>query len=63
MAGVQVGATDVFKPDTIAHEIRRVAYECSELYVSGTTNVGPRQKFVLVVSSSFLGANGTVATG
>ena len=63
MAALRVGATDVFKPATIAHEIRRVAHECAEPYVSGSTSVGSRGNFVLVVSSIHISANGTVATG
>ena len=53
------GATDVFQPLLIAHDIRRVLQACGPRGVGGTTSVGPREKFCLLVTNYYRGANRT----
>ena len=61
MRGLGTGTTDVFKPVLIARNIRRILHICASERLGGATNVGPRKRFVLVVSSSLLDPTETVA--
>ena len=62
MGGLTLRSTDVFKPVLIARDIRRVLGSCVGNGRGGVTNVGPRRKFILIVSNFMLDANETVAT-
>ena len=57
LRGLTVGSTDVFKPILIARSIRRVVHVCAQSRLGGTTNVGPRRKFILIISNSTPDAN------
>ena len=61
MRGLGTGSTDVFKPVLIARNVRRILQICARGRLGGATNVGPRKRFVLVVSSSLLAPTETVA--
>ena len=60
MFALRLGATDVYKPNLIAQTIRYVVERCSGFGLGGSSNIGPRGKFELMVSN--LGANDTDAT-
>lgn len=63
MGATRLGYTDVFMPILIAQSIRYVVDVCLGRGLGGMTDVGPRRKFVLVVSNSRRFANDTVAIG
>ncbi len=61
MGAARLEYTDVFKPILIAQSIRHVVDVCLRRGLGGVTEVGPRRKFVLVVSNYIRFANDTVA--
>lgn len=61
LVGAQTGSTDVFKPVLIARDIMRVVKYCEMAGTGGTTTVGPRKMFALVVTNLIVEFNGTVA--
>lgn len=63
VGAMQIGYTDVFQPMLIAQAIQHVVDTCLGRGLGGITNVGPRKRFVLVVSNSRRLVNNTVAIG
>ena len=59
MISVLDGATDVFAPVLMAQSIRRVVEQCRTYKMGGTTRVGPRENFSLIVTNRWSYTNDT----